>query len=149
VITIAEILAAPPAEQITLIALARAEHVAPSTSWRWAMKGLDGFRLPTVLRGSTRVTTRAAFREWCELRTAAADKRLAPAEAETKQTVDEEIRARRAEIELARLGLDPDEYSMQRAEKEAADGAVRPDSQSQPGDHDDVRRHGNYTNTRK
>lgn len=102
---IAAILSAPPEEWCTLTQLARQMGVAPSTSWRWATKGSELTRLPTVLIGSKRATTLAAFRTWCEQRTATADERLVPEEVAMEEKGGEEERAARAEAELARLGL--------------------------------------------
>jgi hypothetical protein len=101
----ATILAAPPAERITIAALARQQKVAPSTAWRWATKGLNQIRLPTVLIGSRRVTTQAVFRNWCEQRTTAANDRLVSDEA-CHQPSANVSRAERAEAELTRLGLE-------------------------------------------
>jgi Protein of unknown function (DUF1580) len=91
--TPAEILAAPPDEQISLTTLAHRVQVAPSTPWRWATKGKDGKKLPSVLRGSARITTMAAFVKWCEQLTAAADGSPGTEEASAQQTENEEVRA--------------------------------------------------------
>jgi hypothetical protein len=104
--TPAAILAAAPAERITLTQLARQENVAPSTCWRWATKGIRGLQLPSVLiGGSKRATTRAAFEAWCLQLTATANKRSVPTEAAAELVNDEESRAARAEAKLACLGL--------------------------------------------
>ena len=105
--TTSTILAAPPAERITLTQLARQEGVAPSSAWRWATKGVRGIRLPSVMvGGAKRVTTRTVFVEWCERVTAIADGRPVPEEAAAQLQNDEASRAERAEAELTRLGLD-------------------------------------------
>jgi hypothetical protein len=105
--TAADILAAPPAERISLTELAHQERCAPSTTWRWATKGVRGIRLPSVMRGSKRQTTRAAFEAWCERLTAAADGPPAPEVTTAEFKEDDEARAKRAEEELARMGIDP------------------------------------------
>jgi hypothetical protein len=100
------ILATPPAERIALTQLAHQEKKAPSTTWRWATKGVRGIRLPTAMVGSTRVTTRALFESWCEQLTATADDRPMSEEADAPLRNGEASRAERAEAELARLGLE-------------------------------------------
>jgi hypothetical protein len=100
------ILAAPPAERITLTQLARQEGVAPSSTWRWATMGVRGIRLPTAMVASKRVTSRALFVEWCEQLTAVASGSPVPEEVVAQHRIDEPSRAVRAEAELARLGLD-------------------------------------------
>jgi|SRR4051812_20696036 hypothetical protein len=52
-------------ERLSLLELAREQNVAPPTSWRWAMRGIGGLRLPTVMIGRKRMTTRSAFFWWC------------------------------------------------------------------------------------
>ncbi len=103
---IAVILAAPPAERITLTQLARQEGVAPSSSYRWATKGVRGRRLPTAMVGSKRVTTRAIYVEWCEQLTAATNGAPTSEVLAAGLHNDEELRIARAESQLARLGLD-------------------------------------------
>lgn len=103
--SISAILEAPPAERLTLTELARQENVSPSTTWRWATKGEQHIRLPSVLIGSARMTTRAAFLAWCEERTARANQLTEPAAPTTQSESDEAKRAERAERELAQLGL--------------------------------------------
>lgn len=106
--TTATILAAPSAERITLTQLARQEGVAPSSTWRWATKGVRGIRLPTVMVGAKkRVTTRNVFVNWCEQLTAMAKDQAVPDETTAQLRTDEASRAERAEAELKRLGLDP------------------------------------------
>ncbi len=104
--SITAVLEAPPAERLTLTELARQENVSPSTTWRWAMKGVQHIRLPSVLIGSARVTTRTAFRAWCEERTALANNSTKHFQPTSQPQNDEELRAERAERELAQLGLD-------------------------------------------
>ena len=104
--TTVTILAAPPAERITLTQLARQEGVAPSSAWRWATKGVRGIRLPTAMVGSKRVTTKLFFQTWCEQLTATANDRPVSEQAAAQPRNDEALRAERAEAELVRLGLD-------------------------------------------
>ena len=103
--SIAAILAAPPADRITLTQLARQERVAPSTPWRWATKGGRHIRLPSAMIGSKRVTTRIVFETWCEQLTAIAENGPFPKQAADELRPDEELRAVRAEAELVRLSL--------------------------------------------
>jgi len=105
-ITAADILLAAPGERITLTVLARQEGVAPSTAWRWATRGVRGIKLPSVMRGSKRITTRAAFEEWCKQLTAAAEGLPAQEALVAVERNDAEERAKRAEMEFARLGLE-------------------------------------------
>jgi hypothetical protein len=98
-----DILSAPLEEQLTLLELARERNLSPPSTWRWAVKGVDGVKLPTAKIGHKRVTSRAAFVWWVEQLTALADgERLsnAPAAASREGEIE------RAEYEAARmLGL--------------------------------------------
>jgi hypothetical protein len=96
------LLSAPVKERLTLQQLAHEQNVAPATPWRWAMRGVHGLRLPTILIGHKRVTTRSAFVWWCGQLTRMADGQPAPAvdENDLKDTIE------RAEKEAARLGAD-------------------------------------------
>jgi hypothetical protein len=51
--------------------------VNPATVWRWSLRGLHGVRLPTVLLGGTRHTSREARAWWVATITAIADGREA------------------------------------------------------------------------
>lgn len=48
----------------TLTEAARRENKAPSTIWRWALKGCRGVKLETFLHGGTRCTTDPALRRF-------------------------------------------------------------------------------------
>ncbi len=104
--TIETILAAKPTDRITLTQLAHQENVAPSSAWRWATKGVRGIRLPTAMVASKRMTTRAVFAEWCEQLTYKANDPSMSAASDARLRTDVASRAERAEVELARLGLD-------------------------------------------
>lgn len=95
------LLTAPLKERLTLQQLAHEQNVAPATSWRWAMRGVRGLRLPTVLVGHKRVTTRSAFCWWCEQLMVMADGQRAPATDDNN--LDDSIE--RAEKEAVRLGV--------------------------------------------
>jgi hypothetical protein len=49
---------------IGLTELARLKKVHTSTSWRWALTGVDGQILPTAKFGGRRVTTLTAYHKW-------------------------------------------------------------------------------------
>jgi hypothetical protein len=67
------ILNTPPSERLTLQALAKEQNVAPPTTWRWALRGVNQLRLPSAKIGSRRMTSRAAFVWWCTQLTHMAD----------------------------------------------------------------------------
>ena len=99
---VAAILAAPADDRLSLQELAREEHVAPPTTWRWAMRGVRGLRLPTAMVGNRRVTTRQAYREWCEELTRLADRQHG-VESVVSPSREKAIAA--AEKRLAELGI--------------------------------------------
>jgi hypothetical protein len=51
---------------------------SPACVWRWHSKGVRGIRLETVVVGGRRFTTAAAWREFVEKLTAAANGRSEP-----------------------------------------------------------------------
>lgn len=97
-----DLLDAPLSDRLTLLELARQENVAPPTTWRWASKGVRGLLLPTVMVGSKRVTTRAAFKRWCLDLTMLANGELRPPATGNRQR---EAAIERAEHEAAKYGL--------------------------------------------
>ena len=99
------VLAAPPAERITLAQLARQEGVAPSSAWRRATNGVRGIRLPTAMVGSKPISTKLKFQRGASssrpLRT------IGPCPRKRMELRnDEASRAEHAQAELVRLGLD-------------------------------------------
>ena len=100
-VTSSDILAAPPADRLSLPELAREEGVAPPTPWRWAMRGVRGLRLPTAMIGHRRVTTRAAFSAWCVQLTLIADGR----HQQSREDPQRQVAIDRAEAELRQLGV--------------------------------------------
>ncbi len=52
--------------------------INPATVWRWAMRGVKGVRLETLLVGGTRYTSDEALQRFFEATTAAADGVPAP-----------------------------------------------------------------------
>lgn len=95
------LLDAPAGERMTLVELARAEKKSPPTTWRWAIRGVSGLKLPTVKVGHTRMTTWHAYRWWLEQLTARANGE--PVRARTNRQREADID--RAEKELAALGV--------------------------------------------
>lgn len=102
---IPDILNTPPVKRITLTELAHQEGVAPCTVHRWATKGIQGVRLPTAKVGLKRVTTRSVFLAWCEQVTTSVTPSQLRAIPRNDMQPAIEVRAARAERELARLGL--------------------------------------------
>lgn len=94
-----DLLSAPASERLTLIELAREAGKSPPTTWRWAMKGVRGLRLPTFMNGNTRTTTRSAYRWWCVQLTNMADGHRAKSSINRKREIE------RAESELDALGI--------------------------------------------
>ena len=62
--------------RVSLTQLARQEGVSIPTTWRWAMRGIQGSRLKTILIGGRRYTTQEAFTRFVEATTEAADAKL-------------------------------------------------------------------------
>jgi hypothetical protein len=87
--------------RLSVTDLAHREAVAPSTVWRWALRGCRGARLETFNVGAKRFTTQEAFARFVLATTAAAN-------GETTQSHTNYQRAacvRRAEDELAKAGI--------------------------------------------
>lgn len=57
-------------DRLSLPQLAKEQDVSPVSTWRWALRGCAGIKLPTFCIGHKRYTTRAAFAEWVEKVTA-------------------------------------------------------------------------------
>ena len=91
----------PAVERISLAALAKEQSVSPVTTWRWALRGVAGQKLPTVCVGSKRFTTATAFAEWCEKVTAARSGDPVPARSNKQR----EAAIDRAERQLAKMGV--------------------------------------------
>lgn len=91
---------APASERISLPKLANEQNVSPVSTWRWAIRGCRGVILPTFCVGHKRYTTRAAFAEWCQRVTTAAN-----GETQGRAPAQRESAIERAERETARLGV--------------------------------------------
>lgn len=64
----------PPREKrITLPKLASREGVSPTSTWRWALRGINGIVLRTVCVGRTRLTCDEWYSEFVAAVTAARD----------------------------------------------------------------------------
>jgi hypothetical protein len=96
------ILLAPPSEWLSLQTLADERKVSPVTSWRWALRGLRGIRLPTLKVGNKRVTTRSLFSQWCQDVTQASDGVFKP---NSPQVPSQKKLLENVEAEAVRLGL--------------------------------------------
>lgn len=75
------------------------KKVAVSTVWRWAMRGVRGIRLETIVIGGTRRTSLEALQRFFENVTAAADG-TAP-RARTSRQREAQMRAAERELESA------------------------------------------------
>jgi hypothetical protein len=75
--------------------------VAPSTLWRWHVRGVRGVRLETLLVGGLRFTSNEAIKRFFERSTAAADGTTHTAPTVTRQRVE----SLAAEQELIAAGL--------------------------------------------
>lgn len=51
-------------DRLSLTELARQEGVNTATVWRWAQRGVRGFRLETLRVGGKTFTSRQAFARW-------------------------------------------------------------------------------------
>lgn len=91
---------APVRDRLSLPKLAAEEGVSPVSTWRWALRGCRGIVLPTFCVGHKRYTTRAAFAEWCQRVTAAAN-----GESQGRAPAQRESAISRAERETAKLGV--------------------------------------------
>jgi hypothetical protein len=94
------ILDEPVSERRTMLQLSREANVSPPTPWRWATRGVRGIKLPTVLLGRKRITTRSAYRAWIMEVTASADGEIARS---TPNNVHRDNVIECAEHEAARL----------------------------------------------
>jgi hypothetical protein len=68
--------------RISLTELARREGVAPSTVWRWSLRGCRGVVLQTISVGSRRFCTEAAWQRFCAATTAIAQGKTPSRESE-------------------------------------------------------------------
>lgn len=55
-----------------LLPNARGQRASYNAVWRWALKGVRGHHLPTVMVGGIRYTTEGAIRHWIEQTSAGA-----------------------------------------------------------------------------
>jgi hypothetical protein len=88
--------------RLTLNEAAKRSGVNPSTTWRWALKGVRGVVLETYALGAKRFTTVEALERFTQRCTVAARGTSAPSPrtpAQRERDID------RAEQELARLGV--------------------------------------------
>ena len=92
---------APPEERISLPKLANEQGVSPVSTWRWALRGMAGVKLPTFCVGNKRFTTRPAFATWCEAVTVARSGQPVPSRTNRQR----EAAIDRAEKQLAELGV--------------------------------------------
>ena len=53
-------------QRIRLTSLAKQEEVSVTTVWRWAQRGVKGFRLETFTIGGRRFTTQEAFERFVD-----------------------------------------------------------------------------------
>lgn len=73
--------------------------IATPTAWRWAMKGVKGIRLETIMVGGIRMTTRPALARFFAAVTAAADGTAIPSRTSAQR--ERAIARDAAELEAA------------------------------------------------
>lgn len=98
-----EILAAEASDRIKLVQLAREQCVSPCTCWRWTTRGIRGIRLPTVIIGASRFTTRSMFYRWCEQITEASGRGVLQQQEDSQRHNNSAARIKRAEAEYRQL----------------------------------------------
>jgi hypothetical protein len=87
--------------RLSVTDLAHREAVAPSTVWRWALRGCRGARLETFSVGAKRFTTLEAFARFVDATTAAANGEAVQSRTNCQRAAS----VRRAEEALAEAGI--------------------------------------------